>query len=576
MTWLSNRLRCWLCLGACLLSPALHAQSPVTLDVTDSLRPLIEKHLSVLREGMVAADPSPREQRAIVQRARGEITDLLATEGYFSPSISREGEGLPIVLKVDPGPRTLIESVSLSFEGKILEPAYAERRRRIEADWPYASGQPFRQSDWDAAKAWMLEQVGEEDFPAARFARTEAVVDPDTRQARLTAVVDSGPAYTMGELRIEGLEEYSEKLVRRFNDISPGEPYNRPKLLEFQRALQATPYFASVVVDMPIDGPVERAPIDVVLIEGKPKQLTFGVGVSSNNGYRGQVGYRDADFLGRGWQLSSGIQLEQKHQLFFTDVYLPPSREGHQDSFGGQIERSRSQGLTIQSSAVGVARQVKRGNIETHLAFKLQREILSPDGAARERNKALTANWTWTWRQIDDLFNPRDGFVLSTQIGGGAKAAFSDQNFLRLYARGAWYEPVGLRDVWLLRAEGGITLAPSRDGIPQDFLFRTGGAQSVRGYQYNSLGVDEGDAVVGGRYMALLSTEYTHWWENNWGAAVFWDAGNATDDKSDFRLYNGYGVGARWRSPAGPVAVDLAYGEEARRLRLHFSIAVAF
>ncbi len=569
-------VRRWLCLGACFLSQPLFAQSPVTLDVDQALRPLIEKHLSVLRDGMVAESPSPREQQAIVQRARGEIIDLLATEGYFSPTVTRAGQGLPIQLKIDAGPRTRIESVAVSFEGTISEEPYAERRRRIEAEWPYKAGQPFRQADWDAAKAWLLEQVGEKDFPAVRFAKTEARVNPETRQATLSVVVDSGPAYTMGALRIDGLEEYDEKLVRRFNDIEPGDPYDRPRLLELQRALQATPYFASVVVDMPTDGPTERAPIDVVLVEGKPKKLTFGAGVSSNNGYRAQVGYRDADFLGRGWQLSTGIQLEQKHQLFFSDVYLPPSREGHQDSFGGQIERSRSQGLTIQNAAVGVARKVQRGNIETHLAFKLQREIYSPDGAERERNKALTVNWTWTWRQIDDLFNPRDGFVVSTQIGGGAKAAFSDQNFLRLFGRAAWYRPVGDRDVLLLRAEGGATLAPSREGIPQDFLFRTGGAQSVRGYQYNSLGVTEGDATVGGRYMALLSGEYTRWWENNWGAALFWDAGNAMDDRESFRLYNGYGVGARWRSPAGPIALDLGYGEEERRVRLHFSIAVAF
>jgi len=573
---MATHVRQWLCLGACFLSQTVFAQSQVVLEVDEALKPLLEQHLTVLRDGMVAQDPSRREQQAIVQRARGEIADLLATEGYFEPKVMREGRELPVVLKVDAGPRTTIASVSLAFQGAISAPDYTARRERIRADWPYKPGQPFRQADWDSAKAWLLEQVGERDFPAVRFTRTEARVDPKTRQARLVVAVDSGPAFTMGGLRITGLDAYDGSLVQRFNTIEPGSVYDRLALLELQRRLQATPYFSSVVVDMPTDGPTERAPIDVTVVEGKPKRLTFGAGVSSNNGYRGQVGYRDADFFGRGWQLNSGIQLEQKHQLFFSDVYLPPSREGHQDSFGAQVERSRSQGLTIQNAAVGIARKVQRGNVETHLAFKLQREIYAPDGAAREHHQALTANWTWTWRQIDDLFNPRDGFVVSTQIGGGAKAALSDQNFLRLFGRTAWYLPIGKRDVWLLRAEGGATLAPGREGIPQDFLFRTGGAQSVRGYQYNSLGVAEGDAIVGGRYMALLSSEYTHWWENNWGAAVFWDAGNAMDDRIRFRLFNGYGVGARWRSPAGPIAVDLAYGEEERRVRLHFSIAVAF
>ncbi|MAS41016.1 MAG: hypothetical protein CMK33_04800 [Porticoccaceae bacterium] len=576
MRFSSHCLRlCCLCLVVIAANTAW-AQVPVTVQVDEALRPLVEQHLSVLRPDQVVAKPGPREQRAIVQRARGELVSLLATEGYFAPSVTREGQDLPIRLVVDAGPRTRIESVDIQFAGAIDGANSAERRARLREGWPLAVGQPFRQADWDAAKAWLLDAVSARNFPAARFRTTEALVDPERRQARLSVVVDSGPAYTLGELKINGLDSYDARLVRRYNAIEPGAAYDRDALLDLQRNLQATPYFASVVVNVPTDGANERAPIVVDLVEAKPRRVSFGAGYSSNNGYRTQATYKDADLLDRGWQLTTGLQLEQRHQLFFTDVYLPPSREGHQDSFGGQVERSRSQGLTLQNTAVGVARQVQRGNIETHLAFKLQREIYSPDGAARERNKALTANWTWTWRQVDDLFNPRDGFILSGQIGGGAKAAFSDQNFLRLFGRAAWYLPVRERDVWLLRAEGGATLAQSREGIPQDFLFRTGGAQTVRGYQYNSLGVDEGDATVGGRYMALLSTEYTHWYENNWGVAAFIDAGNAMDDRDAFRLYNGYGIGARWRSPAGPLAIDLAYGEEAQRVRLHFSVSVAF
>jgi len=35
-------------------------------------------------------------------------------------------------------------------------------------------------------------------------------------------------------------------------------------------------------------------------------------------------------------------------------------------------------------------------------------------------------------------------------------------------------------------------------------------------------------------------------------------------------------VGARWRSPAGPLAIDLAWGHQERSLRLHFGVAIAF
>jgi translocation and assembly module TamA len=572
----SRGLRVFILLLCCLAAGAVRAEAPVTLSVPDALRPLLEAHLSVLREDVVSATPGPREQQALVQRARREIADLLATEGYFAPQVRREGEGMPIRLVVEPGQRTRIEAVSIRFEGGIAAPEQVDRRRAIEAGWPLRVDRPFRQSDWDGAKAWVLDAVSSRDFPAARFSHTQATIDPERHTARLEVVVASGPAYTMGALQIDGLETYDPRLVRRFNLITPGAPYDRDALLDFQRALQGTPYFSSVIVELPTGGPVQEAPIQVHLVEAPPKRVEFGAGYSSNNGYRAETSYRHVNFLDRGLQLNTGLRLEQRHQLLFADIFLPPSRKSHQDSFGVQMENTDSQGLRTRTMAVGAARHHRRGEIETHLAVRLQREIYSPDGAESERNKALTANWSWTLRRVDDLFNPRDGFIVSGQIGGGAKAALSDQNFLRLSGRVAWYLPVARRDVLLLRAEGGATLAESREGIPQDFLFRAGGAQSVRGYKYNSLGVAEGDAIVGGRYMGLLSAEYTHWWANDWGLAAFVDAGNAMDDRETFRLFTGYGLGARWRSPAGPLAVDLAYGDETGRVRLHLSVAVAF
>jgi translocation and assembly module TamA len=42
------------------------------------------------------------------------------------------------------------------------------------------------------------------------------------------------------------------------------------------------------------------------------------------------------------------------------------------------------------------------------------------------------------------------------------------------------------------------------------------------------------------------------------------------------RLKLGYGIGARVRSPIGPFRLDLAYGQDAHQLRIHFSAGLAF
>jgi translocation and assembly module TamA len=131
-------------------------------------------------------------------------------------------------------------------------------------------------------------------------------------------------------------------------------------------------------------------------------------------------------------------------------------------------------------------------------------------------------------------------------------------------------------DQLLLRAELGRNFTDDRTHIPEDFLFRAGGARSNRGYAYQSLGVQEGEAIVGGRVQATGTVEYVHWLNERWGAAAFVDVGDAKDSMDDLKPNVSYGAGARFKTPAGPFAIDLAYAHDPRKFRLAFSVTVAF
>ena len=76
--------------------------------------------------------------------------------------------------------------------------------------------------------------------------------------------------------------------------------------------------------------------------------------------------------------------------------------------------------------------------------------------------------------------------------------------------------------------------------------------------------------------VAIASAEVTHWLDEDWGIAAFVDAGDAVDSLHDVRLALGYGLGARWRSPAGPIGVDLAYGQRNGGLHVHFALSIPF
>lgn len=513
------------------------------------------------------------------RKLRAQIGEILATEGYFSPEFTFTESDDGLQLKLDPGRRTLIGSVAVAIDG----PLDAAARTALVDGWKLPVGQPFRQEDWNAAKQDILAGLLATEHADARLVDSAATIDADRYQAELRAHYDAGPRYRFGELRIDGLARYSPELVARYNRaIKPGQPYREAQLNALQTQLQASPYFASVhaaldreAAEIQPDGSAV-VPVRVSVREREAHRLSFGAGASSNTGARVEFNYQTPNLFDQAWDLSSGLRFEQKRQTAYTDVFLPPDERQRRHSVGVTGENTDIAGLKTSRYAFGAQTVQQRGSVEQRLSLHWQHERREPDGAVPVTSRALVPNAMWTWRQVDDLLDPRRGTVIQVQVGGGAKAALSDQNFARFHGRFQHYIPLGARDTLSLRGEAGYTIADSRQRIPQDYLFRTGGAGSVRGYAYQSLGIKEGTATVGGRYLAVLSAEVTHWLSEAWGVAAFVDAGDAVDQLEDVRLAVGYGLGARWRSPAGPIGVDLAYGQRDRNVHLHFSLAIPF
>ena len=549
----------------------------ITLSAPESVRDLLKNNFEL--PGTPLADETARA--SFMRRAEREIGELLAAEGYFAPTVTAHPVTPAGALEVEvvPGPRTLVSQVNIEFKGDLAADT-PERRARIEqlrAAWPLNIDAPFRSQAWEAAKAALLSSVAREDYPAAQIALSQAEVELPTARVQLMVVVDSGPAYHFGDMVVSGLERYDKSLVTRSVPFHTGDPYRRDLLLTFQARLQNMPQFGSAIVNIDTDATThEAAPVQVVLTEAKSRRVAVGVGYSSNNGPRSELNYLNHNFLGHVWNLNTGLRLEQNRQTLSAVIDTPPNDNGYRLSWGASGQANLVEGLKTVNKKVGVNRIRTQGQIDTLIGISWQQEERNPTGGIQESNKALVPDWQWHRRAVDDPLYPRRGSVTEFRFGGGSSKFLSDQDFLRSYARHQIWWPVGERDIFTVRGEAGFTAASSRLGIPQEYLFRAGGSQSVRGYAYQSLGVHEGAAVVGGRALATGSVEYTHWFSRNWGAALFTDVGGAADLVHELHLSTGYGSGARWRSPVGPLALDLAWGRDVHALRLHFSIAVVF
>jgi translocation and assembly module TamA len=227
-------------------------------------------------------------------------------------------------------------------------------------------------------------------------------------------------------------------------------------------------------------------------------------------------------------------------------------------------------------STVAAKRAWGSTQIERSLTFEFLNEVKTVTGLDTSTSKSLPLTYGITLRRLDNLLFPSQGYVLNAQLGGALLPLLTDEKFIRASTKFVYYQPLGKDAKLILRGEAGALGSKEKIGVPSVYLFRAGGDQSVRGYGFQELGVQEGDATVGGRYLATGGAELQYWLTPTWGAATFYDAGNAADKLQDLHPKSGYGIGARYNSPVGPINVDLAYGHAVQKYRLHFSLGFTF
>lgn len=586
-----RRITLLLMLTALLLPFPSFAQSGqlggyrVEIDVASggsALRSLLNNHLDIKRHED-ASNISQEEFERLTAAAPQQIRELLATEGYFSPRIEpqiMQNDGRRIArFHIDPGTQTVITSVQIRFTGDIASGPRADQARmeELRRQWSLEPGNPFRQAAWDEAKAALLKPLLNHDYPAARIAASHAAIDPARHTAALEVDVDSGPLFTFGPLHIQGLKRYSRDIIKTLNPIHPGEPFSQEKLTELQSRLQDTGYFNTVFATIEVDPDHPHdVPVRVDVTENKRHKLSAGVGFSTDAGAHLQAKWLDRHFMDKEWRLDSIMRLDRQTRLLGADLLFPQKDNGWRPSLGTHVERTDIAN-EINNTVRIDARMTSPLRSDEHAwggSFLAEKQRLA-SGTSNNR-RALVGVYTYTRRRIDNLLAPTRGYVASVEFDAGVRGLVNEANIGRVVARGNWLSPTVRSWQVVARAEAGQVLGASRNQVPSDLLFRTGGDRTVRGYAYNSLGVEQDGAIVGGRVMAVLSAELVYYIRPQWGAAIFRDAGNAADSWHEFQLQQATGIGARWRSPIGPVSADVAFAHATRKPRLHFTIGYGF
>ena len=607
--------------------PPVTPRFDIELQAPGELSGFLLRHLDIQRFRLQRTLDAAELERLLVELP-ANARNLLATRGHFDPRIevgavlppteeARQAAGTGpaplgrIPVRVDPGEQTRVEAVQVIFQGAIANaPEAALQRDEIQREAALLAGQVFTQDDWDRTKTSALRRLTALRYPAGRIATSLADVDASQRSARLYIELDSGPVQRIGAVEVEGAQRYdpaiTERIVR-LAGLTPGSDYDLARLQQAQQRILDSGYFDAVFVYVEPTLQGGELPVKVQLREARRQRLVLGVGGSTDNGARISIEHTHNRVPGIDWRAQTTLRFERQDSLARTEWSSMPDRDGWRWVGSAQGARQEDGSLTTTSQRLRAGQSQDGLEYDRSIYLQYDRarafnEVLNlPDNGRIE--SSITANYAWSRQRFDDPISPNRGHGLALEVGAGSTLGIDRKPFARTQARWQAFFPLGARDQTFtpvpgqpvssssasragrlaLRLEGGAVIAGEDTPVPDTQLFLTGGDNTVRGYGLRDIGIAQADGSVrAGRYKAVVSLEWQRPVLGN-GAArspfehvLFVDGGTVANRVRDLDFQWGVGTGLRYNSPVGPLQVDIAYGLETRRLRLHLNVGFVF
>lgn len=555
---------------------------------------------------------------ALIARAQADrwrIDDVLRSFGYYDAVIdvqldgqdpadpllaealaAREGSGsLPVIIRIDTGP--LYRLAEIRIDDGVPEAVQSAVDLRI--------GEPAEARRVLSAGTAMLAALREDGFAFARVPPPQATVDHRNRSMAVRYVVEPGPQVAVGGIEITGLARLREGFVRRRLGLAPGEPYSPSRLEQARRDLLASDAVAAARVTpataLDADG---RLPLTIAVVERKLRTLRFRGAFASDEGGSLLLGWTHRNLFGGAERLSvqgeiGAIDRASRDSLDYAagaSLRLPDRWRRDLDLVFDLDAVSESLNAYDRDAVTAGAGLELRLSPRLAVAFgaAAERARIAQDGPAEDfrlLSLPLMIGWDGTdapqgprrglrlearlvpvpWVQSDgpgdgQAFVRADlaasGYLDLTRLGAGsatpdAAAAADDGDALRKRA------PAAPRPDTVIAgrlALGRIIGAQAR-AVPADWRLYAGGAGSVRGYPYQSIGPRRAsNAPAGGDSLLEASLELRRRLGGPWGVVAFADAGSVTADRladlGGFRV--GAGLGVRFHTVIGPLRADLA------------------
>jgi len=197
-------------------------------------------------------------------------------------------------------------------------------------------------------------------------------------------------------------------------------------------------------------------------------------------------------------------------------------------------------------------------------------ELFTPESEVDRQHfpfSATSISGSFIWDKRDDPFNPEKNFFLSSVLEWAYPLFKSESDYLKTFTKFQHYLPVA-SDVSF---NSTVRLGLGRGRMPIHERFFGGGSNSFRGVRFDELGPKDLDSSnpIGGKALLLFNFELTFpvlTAFKNLRAVVFYDKGNVFSKRSQVSwsgLQDALGFGVRYRTPLGPVRLEVGWNLDA-------------
>jgi translocation and assembly module TamA len=475
------------------------------------------------------------------------------------------------------------------FEVAIDGEGGADRYMREELDaFAPRAGEVFDSATYDASKARIGRRLAERGYFDAALAEHKVEVTRADHAADVDLRWTSGDRFDMGRVTFvqEPTQPIDPKLFDKLVYWEEGSYYHQGKLDRLRTALADLDYFSGIDIEAKPERAVQeqadagkRVPVTVTLTPARRSIYTYGLSYGTESGAGARLGLERRYLNSRGHKALGQVDWAQKRKTLTLQYRIPAfawldgwytASLQFADEQTDYIDTRRAEFVASRSGQV--SRQLT-ANAALHVLRERWAYALLPEegdgGSATAVVDYRYASFVFPalraeYVAVDDRVFPRRGGAASLEVRGGLQGAGSDADFSQVRATANWFVGVGASDRLLFRGEIGQTFTNALVDMPPSLRFYAGGARSIRGYGEREVSprveTTHGVFSVGAKNVITASAEYEHYFGGGpWGAAAFVDSGSAFDGRlPDWRT--GVGIGARWRSPVGPVRIDIARG----------------